>query len=77
VTNTPLPTHCDVVIVGAGLAGLVAARVLEQNGIAPLLLESSDGVGGRVRSDIVDGFILDRELNTYLSICHPSRFSSG
>jgi phytoene dehydrogenase-like protein len=67
VTNTPLPTHCDVVIVGAGLAGLVAARVLEQNGIAPLLLEASDGVGGRVRSDIVDGFILDRGFQVLLT----------
>ena len=67
MTNTPLPTHCDVVIVGAGLAGLVAARVLEQNGIAPLLLEASDGVGGRVRSDIVDGFILDRGFQVLLT----------
>jgi protoporphyrinogen oxidase len=67
VTNTPLPTHSDVVIVGAGLAGLVAARVLEQNGIAPLLLEASDGVGGRVRSDIVDGFILDRGFQVLLT----------
>ncbi len=67
MTNTPLPTHSDVVIVGAGLAGLVAARVLEQNGIAPLLLEASDGVGGRVRSDIVDGFILDRGFQVLLT----------
>ena len=67
MTNTPLPTHCDVVIVGAGLAGLVAARVLEQNSIAPLLLEASDGVGGRVRSDIVDGFILDRGFQVLLT----------
>ena len=67
MTNTPLPTHCDVVIVGAGLAGLVAARVLEQNGIAPLLLEASDGVGGRVRSDMVDGFILDRGFQVLLT----------
>jgi phytoene dehydrogenase-like protein len=67
VTNTPLPTHADVVIVGAGLAGLVAARVLEQNGISPLLLEASDGVGGRVRSDTVDGFILDRGFQVLLT----------
>lgn len=67
MTNTPLPTHADVVIVGAGLAGLVAARVLEQHGINPVLLEASDGVGGRVRSDVVDGFILDRGFQVLLT----------
>ena len=61
-----LPTSADVVIVGAGLAGLTAARVLEQHGIAPLMLEASDDVGGRVRSDDVDGFILDRGFQVLL-----------
>ncbi len=65
--NPPLPTSTDVVIVGAGLAGLVAARVLEQHGISPVLLEASDDVGGRVRSDIVDGFILDRGFQVLLT----------
>ena len=62
-----LPTSADVVIVGAGLAGLTAARVLEQHGIAPLMLEASDDVGGRVRSDDVDGFILDRGFQVLLT----------
>lgn len=48
------------IIVGAGLAGLVCARhLLRQRGNV-LVLEASDDVGGRVRSDHVDGFILDR-----------------
>ena len=67
MTTPPLPTSADVVIVGAGLAGLVAAKVLEQHGISPLLLEASDGVGGRVRSDVVDGFILDRGFQVLLT----------
>jgi len=67
VTNTPLPTSADVVIVGAGLAGLVAAKVLEQHGVSPVLLEASDAVGGRVRSDNVDGFILDRGFQVLLT----------
>lgn len=50
----------DVVVIGAGLAGLAAARGLEQAGLAPLVLEASDAVGGRVRTDLVDGFRLDR-----------------
>jgi phytoene dehydrogenase-like protein len=67
VSTQQLPTTADVVIVGAGLAGLTAARVLEQHGIAPLLLEASDDVGGRVRSDEVDGFILDRGFQVLLT----------
>lgn len=67
MTNTPLPSTADVVIVGAGLAGLVAAKVLQQHGVAAVLLEASDGVGGRVRSDNVDGFILDRGFQVLLT----------
>jgi phytoene dehydrogenase-like protein len=50
----------EVVIIGAGLAGLCCARTLHQAGIPFVLLEASDGVGGRVRTDRVDGFLLDR-----------------
>ncbi len=50
----------DVVIIGAGLAGLCCARTLHQAGIPFLILEVSDGVGGRVRTDQVEGFLLDR-----------------
>lgn len=50
-----------VVIIGAGLAGLTCAKVLNQAGRRDvLLLEKSDGPGGRVRTDAVEGFRLDR-----------------
>lgn len=49
-----------VVVIGAGLAGLSCARVLAERGVHVRVLEASDGVGGRVRSDVVDGFVLDR-----------------
>lgn len=49
-----------VVIIGAGLAGLTCARHLQRNDIPVLVLEAGDDVGGRVRSDHVDGFTLDR-----------------
>ena len=55
-----LPAACDVVVVGAGLAGLVAARHLAGAGLDVHVLEASDGVGGRVRTDVVDGWRLDR-----------------
>jgi phytoene dehydrogenase-like protein len=50
----------SVIIVGAGLAGLCCARVLRQAGIPFLILEASHGVGGRVCTDRVEGFLLDR-----------------
>ena len=50
----------DCIVVGAGLAGITAARTVQQAGNSVLLLESSDQVGGRVRSDVIGGFICDR-----------------
>jgi phytoene dehydrogenase-like protein len=50
----------DVIIIGAGLAGLCCARTLHQAGIPFVILEASDGVGGRVRTDRLEGFLLDR-----------------
>jgi phytoene dehydrogenase-like protein len=51
---------CDVVIIGAGLAGLVAARTLCGAALDVVLLEAQDGPGGRVRTDRVDDLLLDR-----------------
>jgi monoamine oxidase len=50
----------DVVVVGAGLAGLACALHLTRAGLEVSVLEASDGVGGRVRTDVVDGMLLDR-----------------
>ena len=56
-----------VVIVGAGLAGLACATTLHDAGHPVLLLDASDGVGGRVRTDHVDGFTLDRGFQVALT----------
>jgi phytoene dehydrogenase-like protein len=50
----------EVTIVGAGLAGLSAAITLQSAGCAVRVVEASDRVGGRVASDHIDGFTLDR-----------------
>ena len=47
-------------VIGAGLAGLSAALTLQESGVAVTVIESADRVGGRVASDSIDGFILDR-----------------
>ncbi|MCS7041684.1 MAG: FAD-dependent oxidoreductase [Bryobacteraceae bacterium] len=57
----------DAIIVGAGLAGLACARVLSRAGVSFEILEASDGPGGRVRTDIVEGFRLDRGFQVLLT----------
>ena len=49
----------DVIIVGAGLAGLACARRLQQSGIPFLILEADDRIGGRLKTDRLDGFLLN------------------
>lgn len=56
----------DTLIIGAGLSGLSAALRLHEAGREVLVLEAADAVGGRVRTDLVDGFLLDRGFQVYL-----------
>lgn len=55
----------EVVVVGAGLAGLACARHLSRAGVAVAVLEAEDAVGGRVRTDVVDGMLLDRGFQVH------------
>ena len=57
----------DVAIVGAGLAGLSCAVRLESAGLTIQLLEAEDAPGGRVRTDLVEGFRLDRGFQILLT----------
>lgn len=57
-----------MIVVGAGIAGLSAAVTLKkQYGLQALVLEQGDAVGGRVRTDVVDGFLLDRGFQIFLT----------
>jgi phytoene dehydrogenase-like protein len=60
-------SDAPVVVVGAGLAGLACAVALHEAGREVVVLEASDGVGGRVRTDHVDGYLLDRGFQVMLT----------
>jgi phytoene dehydrogenase-like protein len=68
-SDAPLP----VIVVGAGLSGLACARRLHAAGVPVRVLEASDGVGGRVRTDEVDGFLLDRGFQVLLTAYPEAR----
>ena len=56
----------DTIVIGAGLAGLACARELVRAGRQVLVVEAADRVGGRVATDTVDGFRIDRGFQVYL-----------
>lgn len=64
----------DCIIVGGGLSGLTAARQLHQKRKRVLLLEATDRVGGRVKTDVVQGFKLDHGFQVYLS-AYPTAYT--
>ncbi len=68
--GVPSPRH-DVVVAGAGLAGLRAAQVLCRRGLDVLVLEAADRPGGRVATDVVDGFRCDRGFQV-LNTSYPA-----
>ncbi len=60
-------TQVDVVVIGAGVAGLCCARKLHRHGIDVCICEAADEVGGRMRTDVLDGFVLDHGFQVFLT----------
>jgi protoporphyrinogen oxidase len=54
-------------IIGAGISGLIAAKVLEDNGFSTVVIEATDRAGGRVKTDIVKGYQLDHGFQVLLT----------
>jgi len=54
-------------IIGAGVSGLIAAKVLEESGYSPTLIESSNDVGGRIKTFIKEGYQIDKGFQVLLT----------
>ncbi len=67
IPTVATPPDHPVAIVGAGLAGLACATTLQAAGVPVVVLEAGDGVGGRVRTDEIDGFRVDRGFQVALT----------
>ncbi|MEN1783553.1 MAG: FAD-dependent oxidoreductase [Bacteroidota bacterium] len=66
-------TTATIAIVGAGVSGLIAAKTLEAQGYNPIVFESSDEVGGRVRTDWEKGIAFDRGFQVLLTAYPETR----
>ena len=54
-------------IIGGGISGLIAARVLEEHGLSATIIEATDRLGGRVKTDVLDGYSLDHGFQVLLT----------
>lgn len=56
----------QIAIIGSGISGLIAAMTLEKEGYSPTIYEKTDRIGGRVKTDLVDGYQLDHGFQVLL-----------
>ncbi|MCB0514440.1 MAG: NAD(P)/FAD-dependent oxidoreductase [Chitinophagales bacterium] len=60
-------SNTNVIVIGAGISGLAAAYHLHQEGLKVQVLEASERAGGRIKTDKIDGFLLDRGFQVLLT----------
>src|SRR5690606_24457912 len=72
-TPVEIMAEVDVIVIGAGVSGLTCARYLHDAGGSYRVGEASDGPGGRVRTDLVNGFLLDRGFQVFLTAYPEAR----
>lgn len=60
--------RADVIIIGAGVSGLAAAKALEKQGFSYEIIEKSGHPGGRIKTVLKDGFTLD----VGFQVLHPN-----
>lgn len=63
----------ETIIIGGGLSGLVCAQTLQAAGHECQIFEASDRVGGRIKTDNVDGFLLDHGFQVFLTAYPEAR----
>lgn len=63
----PARSHPDVIVVGAGLAGLQCAVIVQQAGFNVMVIEAGKKIGGRAQTDVIDGHMLDRGFHVLLT----------
>ena len=61
-----VPKKCQVGVIGAGLSGIICALECQRRGLETVILESSQKVGGRLQSEIIQGAICDRGFQVFL-----------
>ena len=61
----PKDVSANIAVIGAGIAGLSAGYQLKKAGLSPVIFEAEDYIGGRMSSETVDGFLIEKAAYTF------------
>lgn len=66
-----MTARCDVAVIGGGIAGLAAAWRAHELGLSVAVFESARAVGGKIRSEVKDGYLIEHGPNSFLGLALP------